>query len=484
MNYRMILRIIGYILFMEAFLMLPGAVISWFDGEPDVVRAYMISIAIILVVGALFTWTGRKARKGFYAREGFVTTGLSWLVMSALGCLPFWISRQIPSYVDCMFEMVSGFTTTGSSILSNVEGLSRGLLYWRSFSHWVGGMGVLVFLMAIVPLSGKNGGFTLHILRAECPGPSVGKMVPRMKKTALILYLIYTGLTVIDFILLCLAGMPVFDAFCHAVGTAGTGGFGVRNDSLAGYSPAAQTITTVFMFLFGVNFSCYYLILLKRFKDVFHDEELRAYLLIIFASIAVISLNIRGLYGSLGEAIHHAAFQVGTVMSTTGFATADFDLWPALSKSIMLILMLGGACAGSTGGGLKIARFVLMLKALRRNIHENLHPTEVRRVKMNGQGVDEKVLANLHGYLIAYVGILIISFLIISLDGFSMETNISAVFATFNNIGPGFGAVGPTMNYYAYSNLSKMVMIFNMLAGRLEIMPMLVLFSRTTWRTK
>ncbi|MBR2990724.1 MAG: TrkH family potassium uptake protein [Solobacterium sp.] len=484
MNFRMILRIIGYILFLEPVLMLPGAAIAWYDGEPAVVHAYLISMGIILAVGAVFTLIGRNARSGFYAREGLVTTGLSWLIMSALGCLPFYITRQIPSYVDCMFEMVSGFTTTGSSILSNVEGLSRGLLYWRSFSHWVGGMGVLVFLMAIVPLSGKNGGFTLHILRAESPGPSVGKMVPRMKKTALILYLIYTGLTVLDFLLLWIGGMSPFDAFCHAVGTAGTGGFGVKNDSLAGYSPYLQNVTTVFMFLFGVNFSCYYLLLLKRVKDVFHDEELRTYLLIIFASITVISFNIRGLYGSLGETVRHAAFQVGTVMSTTGFATTDFDLWPSLSKGILLILMLGGACAGSTGGGLKIARFLLMLKALRRNIHENLHPAEVRKVTVNGARMDEKVLTNLYGYLIAYVGIMIISFLIISMDGFSIETNISAVFATFNNIGPGFDAVGPTMNYSLFSPLSKCAMIFNMLAGRLEIMPMLVLFSRTTWRRK
>ncbi len=484
MNYKMIMKILAPLLAIEAGFMLPGMFIAIAQHQSHVVHAYLQSLIVIGIAAGLLWFFSRDAKKGFYAREGLVTTGVAWIVLSVLGCLPFYFSGAIPRYIDALFEMVSGFTTTGSSILNNVEAMPDGLLYWRSFSHWLGGMGVLVFLMAIVPLSGKNEGFTLHILRAESPGPSVGKLVPRMKKTAMILYYIYIGLTVLDFVLLLLGGMPVFDAFCTAVGTAGTGGFGIKNDSMAGYSPYLQNVTTVFMFLFGVNFSCYYLLLLKRFKDVFRDTELRVYGGMIAASIIAISLNIRGLYPTIGETIRHAAFQVGTVMSTSGFATTDFDKWPEFSKAILLMLMLGGACAGSTGGGFKIARIVLLVKELRRSVHENLHPKEVRRIRMNGANVDEKVIRNLNGYLIAYVGIMVISYLVISLDGFSMQTNISAVFATFNNIGPGFDAVGPTCNFYAYSTLSKAVLIFNMLAGRLEIFPMLVLFSRSNWERR
>ena len=482
MNYRLIGRIIAFILIIEAIFMTPAAGISLLYHEANSALAIFKSMLIILIVAGILLYCTRKFSTNFYAKEGLVSTGVAWIALSMLGALPFYISRQIPSYIDCVFEMVSGFTTTGSSILRDVEALDHGLLYWRSFSHWVGGMGVLVFLLAIVPLSGKNEGFTLHILRAESPGPSVGKLVPRMRQTAKILYLIYVALTVLDFIFLMLGGMNWFESLCHAFGTAGTGGFGVKADSYASYSPYLQNVTTVFMLLFGVNFSCYYLLLMKRAKEVFADEELRLYILIVVVNILAIAWNISGLYGSLEEVFRHAAFQVATVVSTTGYATTDFDQWPAFSKGILLFLMLSGACAGSTGGGMKVARLMLFVKGARRSFHSTMHPSEVRKVRVNGVCVDEKVMSSVNGYLIFYVGIIIISFLIISLDGFSVETNISAVMATFNNIGPGFDAVGPTCNFFAYSPLSKLVMIFDMLAGRLEILPMLVLFSRSTWK--
>lgn len=483
MNFKMIIRILSLVLLILAALMMPGFCISLFLNETDAVYGFSVSLTIILILGGFLWLVTRKIRvHRFYAREGLFTTGMVWIIMSALGCLPFFISGEIPSYVDAMFEMVSGFTTTGSSILTEVESMSKGLLFWRSFSHWIGGMGVLVFLMAIVSLGGKNQGFTLHILRAESPGPSVGKMVPRMKQTAAILYWIYVGLTLLNTIFLLIGGMPLFDSLCTAFGTAGTGGFGVKNTSLAGYSPYLQYVTTFFMFAFSVNFSIYYLILLKNFTDVYKDEELRLFLFIIVSSIALIVWNIRPLYETLEETFRHAAFTVGTVMSTTGFATTDFNLWPSFSKFILLFLMLIGACAGSTGGGMKQARLLLLWKTLRRNIHKSLHPSEVRTVQVNGRTIDEGILENTANYLIAYCLIIVFSVFIISLDGFSMETNISAVVATFNNIGPGFDMVGATGNYSQYSDLSKIVMIGDMLAGRLEIFPILILFSKSTWK--
>ena len=483
MNFKLIGRIIAYILLVEAALLLPGMMISLFKHETLAFTGFVYTLGIIFAVSLFLLLITRNARMGrFYAREGLLTTGLTWIVMSAIGCLPFYFSGAIPKYIDCMFEMVSGFTTTGSSILSSVEDMPMGLLFWRSFSHWVGGMGVLVFLMAIVSLGGKNQGFTLHILRAESPGPVVGKMVPRMKQTAMILYKIYLGLTVLDFLLLYLGGMPVFDAACTAFGTAGTGGFGVKNDSMAGYSPYLQNVTTVFMLLFSVNFSIYYLILLKKFTDVFKDEEFRLFWCMVFASAGLLIWNVRPLYDTLEETVRHCFFTVGTVMSTTGFATTDFDLWPSFAKGLLLFLMIGGACAGSTGGGMKQVRFLLLWKSLRRNIHKSLHPSEVRAIMVNGRAMDEGIMDNTNAYLIAYVIIVIFSFLAISLDGFSVETNLSAVLATFNNIGPGLSAVGPTCNFSAYSDFSKFVMIMDMLAGRLEIFPILILFSKSTWK--
>lgn len=404
--------------------------------------------------------------------------------MSLLGCLPFFLSGAIPNYVDALFEMVSGFTTTGASILEQIEGLPYGILYWRSFSHWLGGMGVLVFLLAI-PMGGEGGsGFTMHLLRAESPGPNVGKLVPKMKQTAQILYILYIVLTVLNVIFLLIGGMPVFDAVCTAMGTAGTGGFGIKGDSIAGYSPYLQNVCTVFMLLFGVNFSCYYLLILRQVKSVFKDEELRMYLGVILGSILLIIWNLRGFYDTLEETVRHAAFQVASIVTTTGYATTDFDLWPGFSKAILLFLMVIGACAGSTGGGFKCGRALLVVKNMLRSVRQIIRPQRVQVVRMNGQAVDEKVLANTNTYVAAYAIIIIASFLLISVDGFSITTNFSAVMACFNNIGPGFEAVGPTCNFASYSIFSKLVLIWDMLAGRLEIFPILILFSRTTWRQK
>ena len=481
MNYKMIGRFLAQILAVEGIFMIPAAVISFVCGEMQAFQAFLWTLLAIGLAVALLYRFCRGTKSRFYAKEGLVCVGISWIVLGLLGCLPFFLSREIPSYLDALFEIVSGFTTTGASILPEVESMSKGLLYWRSFSHWLGGMGVLVFLLAIIPAGGRGGGYTMHILRAESPGPNVGKLVPKMKDTAKILYLIYVLLTFLNVIFLLIGRMPVFDAVCTALGTAGTGGFGIRNDSIAGYSPYLQNVCTVFMLLFGVNFSCYYLLLMRKVKNVFRDEELRMYAGVVLGSIVLIVWNLKGFYGTLGETVRHAAFQVASIVTTTGFATTDFDLWPSFSKAILLSLMVIGACAGSTGGGLKCGRALLLLKSLRRNIRKVLHPQKVQIVRNNGQMVDEKVLENTNAYLAAYVVIVLLSFILISLDGFSITTNISAVFACFNNIGPGFEAVGPTCNFAAYSPFSKLILIADILAGRLEIFPILILFSRSTW---
>ncbi len=481
MNYKMIGRFLAQILVVEGVFMVPAAIICLVKGEILAFHSFLWSMAAICAVVFVLFLTCREAESSFYAKEGFVCVGLGWIVLSLLGGLPFFLSGEIPNYLDAVFEIVSGFTTTGASILPEVESLSTGILYWRSFSHWLGGMGVLVFLLAIAPAGGRGGGYTMHILRAESPGPNVGKLVPKMRDTAKILYWMYIFLTVLDVIFLLLGGMPVFDALCTAFGTAGTGGFGIRNDSIASYSPYLQNVCTVFMLLFGVNFSCYYLLLMRQVKNVFKDEELRMYLGIVLGSIVLIVWNLKDYYGGMGERIRYAAFQVASIITTTGFATTDFDLWPSFSKAILLSLMLIGACAGSTGGGLKCGRALLLLKSLRRNIRKVLHPQKVQIVRNNGHMVDEKILDNTNAYLAAYVVIVVLSFILISLDGFSVTTNISAVFACFNNIGPGFDAVGPTCNFGGYSPFSKLVLIADMLAGRLEIFPILILFSRSTW---
>lgn len=482
MNYKMMGRFIAQILFLEGIFLLPALGISLYLGEYMAVRGFLFTLLFIILLASALYGICRGAPSAFHATEGMVCVALSWIVLSLTGCLPFFISREIPQFIDCFFEIVSGFTTTGASILTNVEALSKGLLYWRSFSHWVGGMGVLVFLLAVTPSGERGKGFTMHLLRAESPGPSVGKLVPKMRKTAAILYIIYVALTVLDILFLLLGGMSLFDSLCIAFGTAGTGGFGIRNTSLADYSPYIQNVTTTFMFLFGVNFSCYFLLLLRQFRSVFKDEELRAYFLIVLAATGLIAWNIRDLYGTLEETLRHAAFQVSSIITTTGYVTTDYDLWPSFSKSILLCLMVVGACAGSTGGGIKVARVLLLFKNMKRNISQMLHPRRVMVVRNNGRVVDEKILAGTNAYLAAYVIILFVSFIIISLDGFSTGTNFSAILCCFNNIGPGLEAVGPTCNFSQFSVLSKLTLSLDMLLGRLEIFPMLVLFSPATWK--
>ena len=482
MNYKMMGRFIAQIIAIEAVFLLPALILSACYGETGAVQGFLFTLGIMLALSGILYLMCRKAGRLFGAREGLVCVGLSWIVMSLLGALPFTLSGSIPHYIDALFETVSGFTTTGASILSDVEAMPKGLLYWRSFTHWVGGMGVLVFLLAISTGSEQGKGFTMHLMRAESPGPDVGKLVPKMKQTATILYGIYVVLTVLNFLFLIAGGMPVLEAVCTAFGTAGTGGFGVKNDSMGSYSPYIQNVTTVFMFLFGVNFSCYYLLLLKQVRGVFKDEELRFYIGIYVVAVALIAWNIYSLYGNFADTLRHSAFQVSSIMTTTGFSTTDFNQWPGFSKGILMMLMVVGACAGSTGGGIKVARVLLLFKSLRRNIRLILNPQKVLVVRNNGKAVDEKVLDNTNAYLAAYVIILIVSFLVISLDRFSVEPNLSAVLACFNNIGPGLDAVGPMVNFSGYSDLSKIMLSLDMLAGRLEIFPILVLLSRSTWR--
>lgn len=484
MNFKMIGKLLSQVLLGEAAFMLPALILEIVDQDFESSIAFVVAIILILAFSLILKFLCRGAERGFYAKEGLVTVSASWILISALGCLPFWISGEFPSYIDSLFEMVSGFTTTGASVAANVEELSRGVLYWRSFSHWLGGMGVLVLLLAIAPVGDEAKGFTMHLLRAESPGPNVGKLVPRMRKTALILYLIYFALTLLNIIFLLLGRMPFFDALCTAFGTAGTGGFGIKADSIAGYSPYLQNVCTIFMLLFGVNFSCYYLLLLKNVKAVFKDEELRFYITMVVASIVLIVWNTWGIYGSLEETVRHAAFQVSSIVTTTGFATTDFDLWPSFSKAILICLMVVGACAGSTGGGLKCSRVLILLKGLRRNMKQLLHPRKIQVLRINGQKMDEKILENTNAYLAVYVMIAFASFVIISLDGFSVTTNFTAMLACFNNIGPGLEAVGPACNFAGYGVLSKLVLILDMLAGRLEIFPIMVLFARSTWQHK
>ena len=487
MNYKMTGRFIAQIITIEAVFMLPALGISLFCREFNAAWGFAITIAVIGAVAAVLFALCRKARTVFGARDGMASVGLSWIVLSLLGCLPFVISGEIPGYIDAFFEIVSGFTTTGASVVADVEAMSKGLVYWRSFSHWLGGMGVLVFLLAIAP-SGEGDGFTMHLLRAESPGPDVGKLVPKMRQTALILYIIYIALTVINVIFLLAGNMPLFEALCTAFGTAGTGGFGIKNDSMGSYSMYLQGVTAVFMFLFGINFSCYYLLLLKQFKAVVKDEELRMYVLVVVISILAIALNVwqnmQEVYGTFWEAAHHAAFQVSSIITTTGFSTTDFNLWPGFSKGVLLTLMVIGACAGSTGGGIKVARVLLIFKSLRRNIRQVLSPRKVMVIRNNGKVVDEKTVTNVNAYLAAYVIIVVIMFLLLSLDKYDVETNLSAMLACFNNIGPGLAQVGPYANFAGYSGFSKIILSIGMLAGRLEIFPILTLLSRSTWKKR
>ena len=478
MNRSLILFFTGRLIRIEAILMLLPLIASAIYRE-KCFWAFLIVIGVALIVGQALMWIFKPADRTIYAREGFIIVALSWLVFSALGALPFVLSGEIPSYTDAFFETVSGFTTTGSSILTNVECLSRGLQFWRSFTHWIGGMGILVFVVAL--LNGVSDR-SIHILKAEMPGPIMGKLVPRIKDTAKILYLIYIGMTLLQIILLLAGGMPLFDSLVHTFGTAGTGGFGIKADSIASYSPYLQWVITAFMLLFSINFNLYYLILRRRMRDVLSSSELWCFLGIVAVSVGVIALNIKNLFPSFGQALRHGAFQVASIISTTGFATTDFDKWPSLAKAILLVLMFIGACAGSTGGGLKVSRVIILFRSAKRQLTKLLHPRSVGSVKFEGKALDNDTLSSTKNYFAIYMFSFFILFLLISFEPFDMETNFSAVAACFNNIGPGFGAVGPTRNFAEYSIFSKWVLSFAMLLGRLEIFPLLLAFSPSSWR--
>lgn len=481
MNYRTMAKFIAIALYMEAVFMLQGIAVSLYDEQPDIAMDFVLTITIILIVATILYQFGKNSRRGFYAREGLICVALCWIFMSVLGCLPFVFSGVLPHFVDALFEMVSGFTTTGASALVDVESVPRGLMYWRSFSQWIGGMGVLVFLIAVVKTKGQTAGFSLHLMRAESPGPEVGKLVPQIRESATWLYILYIVLTILCAIFLKLGGMSWYETACIAFETAGTGGFGIKNDGLASYSPYMRNVCTVFMFLFGVNFSLYFLLIRGKIKEVLQDEELRLYIGIVAVATLLISYDILPMFGSISESVHHAAFQVSSIITTTGYASTDFDQWPTFAKSVLILLMATGACAGSTCGGMKCSRVLLLIKTLRRNISQSMFPQKVQVVSVNDRVIDEKVIRNVNSYLAAYVIIIAISFILVSLDGYSVTTSYVSVLSCFNNIGPGLEITGPMNNYATFGTLSKLVLIFDMLAGRLEIFPILAFFMKTTW---
>lgn len=476
MNKKFILHIIGWILIFEAAFMLLPTIVAVIYKEAHG-YSFLITIGICLLIGIPLSRLKPK-NKVFFAKEGFIAVALGWIVMSIMGALPFYISGAIPSYVNALFEVISGFTTTGSSILSDIEALPYSMLFWRSFTHWIGGMGVLVFLLAILPMAG---GESLHILRAESPGPSVGKLVPKIRTSSMLLYAIYLGMTVLQILLLLVGKMPLFDALTITFGTAGTGGLAIKNNSIESYSPYLQNVITVFMFLFGVNFNIYFLLLFKKFKIALKSEELRWYGIIVATSALLIAFNVGGFKGFF-PALHHAAFQVSSIITTTGYSTLDFNYWPSFSKTILVILMFIGACAGSTGGGIKVSRIVLLFKTIAKELSYLIHKRSVKVIKIDGKKVEHETLRSINVFFVTYIFIFATSVLLISLDNFDFTTNFTAVAATINNIGPGLELVGPMGNYGDFSILSKFVMMFNMLVGRLEIFPMLLLFSPGTWK--
>lgn len=480
MNKKMILNTLGKIIWVEAaFLLLPLIVSLIYRN--DCFTAFLITIGAAAVVALPLTFLCKTENKVIYSKEGFVIVSLAWIVMSLIGCLPFYISREIPSFIDAFFETVSGFSTTGASILTDVESMSEGLLFWRSFTHWIGGMGVLVFIMA---LSSSVSDRSIHIMRAEMPGPIVDKLVPKAKETAKILYLIYVSLTVAEIIVLVCCKMPFFEAILHSLGTAGTGGLGIKADSIESYSPLIQWVIAVFMFLFGINFNLYYLLLLRKIKSVLKSLELWVYIGVAVVTCIVITINISSMYETLSDSFRNAAFQVATVMSTTGYSTTDFNLWPGLSKTLLLVLMFMGACAGSTSGGFKLSRAIILVKGMRRELGRLLHPRSVKTLKHEGKRLDEMTLSSAASYLTVYAACMLVILILLSFDKFDMEANITATIASFNNIGPGFGAVGPASNYSEFSGFSKLVLCAAMLLGRLEIFPLLICFSPATWIKK
>lgn len=474
----MIFRILGWMLVFEAGFMAPSAIVAAIYREASVIWLF-VSMGIVTAAGLLLRAVSRPRHHRIYAREGAVICALIWFLYSIFGALPFKLSGYIPDMFDAVFETASGFTTTGASILSDVEALPHWLLFWRSFTHWVGGMGILVFVMAIIPLA--SGGSAMYLMKAESPGPSVKKMVPKASQTAGLLYKMYIFLTVLQLLFLVLGRMPLFDALCITFGTAGTGGFSVLNSGCATYTIFQQVVITVFMILFGTNFSVFYLIMMGRIREVPKVSEAMTYYGIIGAAVALITVNIRGSYTSIGLAIKDAAFQVGSIITTTGFATTDFNIWPAFSKWILILLMFVGACAGSTGGGIKVSRIQVVFKAIMKELDSVIHPNDVRKIRYDGKVLDHAVLRGINVFITAYFVVFGLSVLLVSVDNFGLETNFSAVAATLNNIGPGLGGVGPASNFSGYGAFSTCVLIFDMIAGRLEILPVLILLSPHTW---
>ena len=481
MNFGMIRYVLGWVLLCEsALLLLPGAV-SLYYGE-SALWSLLLTVLLCALLGGVLVLHRPKSRV-MYQREGFVITALAWIGISIMGALPFLFAGAVNDPVDALFETVSGFTTTGASILADVESLPRGLLFWRSFTHWIGGMGVLVFLLTVLPMAGgRQGGSHVNLMKAESPGPQVEKLVPKVQSTAMILYGIYIVMTLVQIVLLLAGGMSAFDAVTTAFGTAGTGGFGIKNDSMASYSPYIQWVTAIFMMLFGVNFNFYFLLILFRFRKAFRMEEVRWYVGIILLAVGAITWDISGRYATLGEALRAAAFQVGSVITTTGFATADFNLWPGFSKTVLVTLMFIGACAGSTGGGIKVSRILILQRTFRKERKLHLHPQRVTMTAIDDKVIPQSVVRSTNVFMVAYVFIFFWSLLLISLNEFDFTTNFTAVVATLNNIGPGLAGVGPTQNFASFSAFSKLVLIFDMLAGRLELFPLLMLFSRETWK--
>lgn len=477
MNYSIIVHIIGWILnFEAAFMVLPCITALIYRERSG--WSFVITMVLCLAVGVPLVLRKPKD-KVFYVKEGFVTVALSWIVLSVMGALPFLISGSIPGVIDALFETVSGFTTTGASILPEVESLPKCILFWRSFTHWIGGMGVLVFVLSLLPMSG---GYHMSLMKAESPGPSVSKLVPRVKSTAKILYGIYIFLTLMELAFLLAGGMPMFDALTTSFGTAGTGGFGIKNDSIASYSTYIQDVVTVFMILFGINFNVYFLILVGKPLQALKSEEARWYLAVIAVTIGIIAFNIRHIYPTVVEAVRHSAFQVASIITTTGFATTDFNIWPQVPKTILVMLMFLGACAGSTGGGIKVSRFVILLKTVKKELEQFIHPKSVRKIALDGKAVEHEVVRSINVFMVAYVMVFSFSVLLIGFDDHDLITNFTAVAATLNNIGPGLELVGPTQNFGIFSGGAKLILIFDMLAGRLELFPLLLLFMPRVWR--
>ena len=480
MNYRIVFYMLGRILQIESALLSLPVITSIIYQEKCLIYL-LITMAISGIAGTVLTVICKKRDSMIYVKEGFMIVALAWMFMSAIGALPFFMSGEIPSYIDALFETVSGFTTTGASILANVESMSRGLLFWRSFTHWIGGMGVLVFIMAIFP---QESGRSIHIMRAEMPGPIVGKLVPKIRETAKILYLIYIALTVMEIILLFIGGMSFFESVLHSFGTAGTGGFGIKADSLAVYSSYLQWVITIFMLIFGVNFNLYYLVLIRKVKTALKSSELWCYVAIVAISIIAISVNIYSMYDGLAETLRHSSFQVASLITTTGYSTTDFNMWPEFSKSLITVLMFVGGCAGSTAGGLKISRIMLLFKAIFRDLKHTIYPRSVASVKLEGKKIDSNTIGGVTTYFALYIMMFVGIFILLSIDSFDFETTFTATSACFNNIGPGLSSVGPMSSFAGFSPFSKVVLSFAMLLGRLEIFPVLVLFSPGFWRKK